>query len=525
MKWILRKYKLYYLAAFVLAVIVSLLNIAGASMLGDLLNAAVGGSADLLFRSAGTIIAVWLFYYLMNKFRNDLNAKIIAVINTDLRTMLADNIMKETNDEWAAKSPSERAGSFTSNVDLIDRNCIDPSLDLVYCFFTLVFSFTALTLIHYSVSILAAVMFLSMLFLPGLFKSRMGKAADKNSRENETMNQTITDCLYGRNEYHMYRNAARFSERIKLSSSQSETSRYRYEKISDTANAVIGIVGLLFQCSFIVLAGYLSIQNLAQVGSVLVVGNLAGTFTQSATMLMGDRVKIRSSEKMIPVLEEKKEASGNAEILPIKVESLDDITVNNHVVQYKQLTMNINKNGKYLIAGSSGSGKSTLLKMLFAHEYPYTGRVTLQGKERTSMPASAYEYSLAYMNQDAYILQDTLRNNLCMGRNIGDEEILSVLAQLGLNDFLEGCGNNLDYVIEDHGKNISGGERQRLCLARALLSKRPVLILDESISAIDEANKQQILHYLTSMKDKTIILAAHNISSKEETLFDSCIHI
>ena len=141
MKWILRKYKLYYLAAFVLAVIVSLLNIAGASMLGDLLNAAVGGSADLLFRSAGTIIAVWLFYYLMNKFRNDLNAKIIAVINTDLRTMLADNIMKETNDEWAAKSPSERAGSFTSNVDLIDRNCIDPSLDLVYCFFTLVFSF------------------------------------------------------------------------------------------------------------------------------------------------------------------------------------------------------------------------------------------------------------------------------------------------------------------------------------------------------------------------------------------------
>ncbi len=143
----------------------------------------------------------------------------------------------------------------------------------------------------------------------------------------------------------------------------------------------------------------------------------------------------------------------------------------------------------------------------------------MNGIERNKLDYRQYFNQLIYIQQDAHVFNDTIRNNLTMGQNIEDSILFNILEYLNLEEFFERCHRDLDFIIEDQGSNISGGEKQRICLGRALLSNKKTLILDESFSAIDQNNIQDILTKVLEVKDMTIIMTAHNIKSNMYPLF------
>ncbi len=112
-----------------------------------------------------------------------------------------------------------------------------------------------------------------------------------------------------------------------------------------------------------------------------------------------------------------------------------------------------------------------------------------------------------------------------MGKNVDDSMLLDMINELNLSDFFDRCNKNLDYLIDDQGANISGGEKQRICLGRALLSGKAILVMDESFSAMDQNNIQTILTKLLNRKDITIIMTAHNINNTMYPLFSKVYHL
>lgn len=166
------------------------------------------------------------------------------------------------------------------------------------------------------------------------------------------------------------------------------------------------------------------------------------------------------------------------------------------------------------IVGESGCGKSTLASILMGRNKGYTGTVTVGGKELADIDESDLMRNFTYVGFQNYLFKGTVRDNLLMGRpDASDEQAWEVLKRTKLADFLQ-SENGLDTLLSENAANFSGGQRQRLALARALLHDSPVYIFDEATSNIDMESENDIMEEIHRLaRTKTIILISHRLAN------------
>ncbi len=181
----------------------------------------------------------------------------------------------------------------------------------------------------------------------------------------------------------------------------------------------------------------------------------------------------------------------------------------------ESLSFKIQANQTTVFFGPSGSGKTTTADLLVGLLIPTGGKITVAKQDLTKEMLKIWREKIAYVTQELHLFHQSIRENLSWVREgIHEQEIWLALEQASAKDFVENLNDGLDTIVGDKGVRISGGERQRLALARALLKKPKVLILDEATSALDEENELQIQNALARLKGKlTIIVIAHRDSS------------
>ena len=172
------------------------------------------------------------------------------------------------------------------------------------------------------------------------------------------------------------------------------------------------------------------------------------------------------------------------------------------------------KKGDFIgIIGKSGAGKSTLINLILGLLKTNSGEVTFDSREKET------ENLFSYVPQDIYLLDDTLKNNIAFGEKeeaIKDEDIKDVIKMSGLSDLVEKNKQGLELVVGERGVRLSGGEKQRVGLARALYKKSKILILDEATSSLDIVTEKKIMDSINNLKNKlTIIIVTHRLSTIE----------
>lgn len=162
------------------------------------------------------------------------------------------------------------------------------------------------------------------------------------------------------------------------------------------------------------------------------------------------------------------------------------------------------------IIGESGCGKSTIAAILMGRNKGYTGSVTVGGTELSEIKEASLMQNFTYISHQSYLFKGTVRENLLMGKlNVDDSELWSVLKRVKLDGFLK-SENGLDTPLAEKAGNLSGGQCQRLALARALLHNSPIYIFDEATSNIDVESENDIMREIHSLaKIKTVILISH----------------
>jgi ABC-type multidrug transport system fused ATPase/permease subunit len=189
------------------------------------------------------------------------------------------------------------------------------------------------------------------------------------------------------------------------------------------------------------------------------------------------------------------------------------------------INLKFNKNGKYLIVGPSGGGKSTLLRLFRKYFQPTAGSILIDGHDLLDVKRDTYYKLVANIEQQVFIFEDTIKNNITLYKEYTDEEIETALEASGLSDLVKKLPEGLNTVIYDNGKNISGGERSRVVIARALLSKASILFMDEAFASLDMERAKEIEKTILGLKNMTVINVSHIIFKDTRALYDNVITI
>jgi ATP-binding cassette subfamily B protein len=178
------------------------------------------------------------------------------------------------------------------------------------------------------------------------------------------------------------------------------------------------------------------------------------------------------------------------------------------------LSLKIKANSSVALVGESGSGKSTIIKLIMGLVKYQEGNILIDGKELSKINLSSFYDNVTYVSQEAPIFDGTLRENLIFDKKIKDDEILKVLKLVCLDKFYEKLENGLDTELGEKGVRMSGGERQRVALARLFFDDSKIIILDEATSAIDNITEKEVMkNIVEKLENKTLIVIAHRLET------------
>jgi len=195
----------------------------------------------------------------------------------------------------------------------------------------------------------------------------------------------------------------------------------------------------------------------------------------------------------------------------------------NQVLQDVNFTLR--KGGKYLMIGPSGGGKSTVLRLVRKYFNPDRGAVLVDGVNLVDIRRESYYRHVANVEQQVFLFEDTLRNNLTLYKDYSDADIMRAIEGAGLSDYLAGLPDGLEHLIVDNGKNLSGGERARVAIARGLIAHADLLLLDEAFASLDERVARSIEKTLLSLDGVTVLSVSHVLFPDTMPYYDAVFEV
>ena len=202
---------------------------------------------------------------------------------------------------------------------------------------------------------------------------------------------------------------------------------------------------------------------------------------------------------------------------PIESVQFDDVHFtypNTETPVLNGISFKVDAGGFIGIMGHTGAGKSTILKILLRYYEPNRGRVLINGVDIQDLTLESVRNHLGFVSQDPFLFYGTIRDNVVYARSATDEELQKALDLAGASEFVSGLEETVDTMVGDRGVKLSGGQRARISLARALLKTPSLLVLDEASSALDAETEKRIqANLLETGGSRATIAVAHRLST------------
>lgn len=283
----------------------------------------------------------------------------------------------------------------------------------------------------------------------------------------------------------------------------------------------ISLFGLLGVTSFMAIKGSITLG-----GVILIVNNMEKIMMP--IMNLGEWLpKILSTQELFKRIEKTLENENDYEET-INLEGFQkSIDFDNVSFGYEngdvlsKINISLKKGEKYLVVGPSGGGKSTLLKLLRKYFLPNRGEILVDGKNIKDITKESYFKHISNVEQQVFLFEDTLRNNITLYKDYTEEEIFTAIERSGLMDFVKSLPQGLDSMIYDNGKNVSGGEKSRIAIARGLLQKADIIFLDEAFASLDSKIAKEIENTILNLEGVTVINVSHVIFEESKSKYDN----
>ncbi len=428
-----------------------------------------------------------------------------------------------------AKLEGEKKGNLvsiiTSDIELLEVFYAHTISPIMIAFIVSLLMSIFISMKSAVLGIIAAVFYVIVGVVIPIINSKLGQATgQKYRKEFGELNTTVLDNLYGLEEILQYQqNDNRLNDMKKKTESLeklNESLKKSESKQKIITDLVILSAGLVMLGLAYMLESKGAITTTDVVISVIAMMSSFGPTAALSALSNNLHHTLASGNRVLNLLEEEPitdEIVNGQDFVKsdIKCENITFAYPNSDKVILSDFSHTFKENAIHGILGKSGCGKSTLLKLLMRFFTIDKGSIEYGNKNVNDIKTSSLRSNIAYVTQETFLFQDTIENNIKVAKeNATREEVQQACKKASIHDFIESLPNGYDTMLAELGDSISGGERQRIGLARAFLHNGNIILLDEPTSNIDSLNESVIINSIKNESEgKTIILVSHRQST------------
>ena len=395
------------------------------------------------------------------------------------------------------------------------RRLISPIVTVIIYMVYMMFMCWQLTIILVSFNVV-------LLFYNTLFSKKIKMTSINISNGNKRITEQIINIINGVSVLKMYKGGQRKISDFMKDNKNFTKDQLDNNKVHSIVKGINGLSELVTSLIFLGVGVVFVSQSWVQIGQLIAIytlyGSFAWNFKQIGKYIPKFIDKLTYAQNIINFLEIDTE-----KIYFKEIGGIDDahISVKNVIFGYNNIIildrfcLSVQKGEKVAIVAESGKGKSTLMKLLLGLYEPYEGNISIAGKNFCDNGVYEVRKQIAYVSQDTYLFNVSIKENIAYGKpSASDKEIIEAAKYACAHDFIMKLEKGYDTIVGEAGNILSGGECQRIAIARALVRKTPVMIFDEATSALDNNTEQKLYKKIFSYyNDVTMLIVTHRSST------------
>ena len=511
--------KKWFLISMISMVILSAYNLIISWLLQKIIDLAAGIDKTPFYQLALVSLLSFLVFIVFYFIFRYAHPKFLQTLSTSYKDLLFAKILRNNSRKVSELGSGQFLSKLSNDLKSIEENyfdfyitLIDIGISFVGAIVLMLWYSPVLTMVAIALSILP--------LLASIPASKEITKTEKNlSKENAGFMEFMRDTLSGYSVIKSFQAESELENRFHEENVKIEKAKFLRRFADENINLLSTAASVVMRLGVFLFGAWLSLSNSHVTPGIVLVFLQLLTFIitpiEKIPSLFANRKAARSliaqtEELFYEKDDEQEKLEINTLKSAIEVQNLSFSYENTEkALQAVSLTFHAGK--KYAIVGASGSGKSTLFKLLTKYSNEYNGNILFDGIDLRNITYSSLSQIISVVQQNVFVFHDSIYNNICLYKNIPEKEFDCVIQKSGLSSLIQQKGKN--FSCGANGNKLSGGEKQRISIARALLRNASILLMDEASSALDEKTADEIMHSILDMPGTTSLVITHRLNS------------
>lgn len=511
------KNRINFIVTIILTIAMSSLNLMISWLIQQIMDCTANQDMQALVRSAWIVIIVVVIYTIANVMYRAVYPRFLQRAMQQYRDYAFSRLTQKSLRSFSKEGTALYVSALTNDCTSIENNYLAATftlIELLFCFLG-----ALIMMLYYSPVMLVLAVALS--FLPVAVSmtagNRLTEQEKEISKKNERFVSIVNELLSGFPVIKSFRAETQASRLFSQRNEQAEEAKKNKRRTEQLISLLANDAGIIAQMGIFLAGAWLAISGKGVTAGVVIVfvqlmNYILNPISQVPLLWSNRKAAIALMEKLSDALSENVREEGREKLngFSEKIE-VKDLTYGYEPESpvLKDLDVQFDAGKSYAIVGGSGSGKSTLLNLLMGSSSNYQGEICIDGVSIKNIESESLYQLMTSVQQNVFVFNDTIRNNVTMFHEFPDKEVTLALERSGLSEFIEKRGE--EFVCGENGANLSGGERQRISIARALLRKSPILLVDEATAALDAATARAVSFSILNLVGMTRIVVTHRL--------------
>ena len=527
-----KKVKLLLVVTLIFVIITSLMNNVLALIMKEIVDVSLEKDLTQFIHLSIVTLVYFVIFILISYLSKVFKYKFIEKFYWEFKSNVYKKLINKNLKEFFQRNTAEYISLINNDLSVIVNEYYLGIINIVGGVVQFFSAAILLLKLNLFISIIIFIIAFVTILIPSLLSKKLGSYR-KNLQENiSSFTTKIKEHFLG---FELIKTSniekEMYSEFSNINSSV-ENSRLKFFLFNGFVETLSLTLSFTMHLTSIGLCAFLAIKGSVSLGTMIAVMQLMNSLVLPISDVSSRLNKIKSCKTIQKRIDDMchtdtplcKNISKSTFNQSIEFKELN-FSYDDNKTLLKDISFNIEKGKKYAIIAKSGSGKSSIIKLLMRYYDTYEGNILIDNEDILDINTHDLYKLISLCHQNTFIFNDTFKNNITLFKEYEDHEFLKAIELVGLQNFIHSLPNKENEVIGENGCTLSGGEKQRISIARAILQRPQIIILDEATSSLDKLSAMQIEKNLLSFEDLTLIVITHRLTEETLRKYDEIICI